>query len=68
MKRINIVKIKSADNTIGIKADNLFSCTIGNIRDRLKYVCEESGLSIYKNGDGGVKAAFSFKPLKDTEL
>ena len=64
----NHVKIEVVDNGIGIKTENLFSRTLDNIRDRLKYIYEESDLIIYETEDGEVKAVISFKPLKETDL
>lgn len=56
----NSIRIEVLDNGKGIKTDDLFFGTLGNIRDRLKFYYKESNLKINNHDDGGVKVEISY--------
>ncbi|MDY6935249.1 MAG: AAA family ATPase [Spirochaetota bacterium] len=58
----DIVSVEILDNGTGLKTDDIYSRSLGNIKARLKYHFEESDLRLRNNQDGGVIASIYFRP------
>ena len=58
------VMIEVLDNGVGIKTQDLFSGTLGNIKDRLIYHFDKVSIKLKNRKEGGVKVDIFFKLYK----
>ena len=56
----NFVKIIVIDDGTSIKTENIFTRSLGNIKDRLKFHFKESDVKLENREQGGVKATITF--------
>jgi sensor histidine kinase YesM len=55
------ISITIKDNGVGLKNSDLYSRTVGNIRNRLQYYFSESGLTLENGHEKGAEANIYFK-------
>ncbi len=55
------IRIRVKDNGVGLKKNDVYTRTVGNIRNRLQYYFSESGLTLENNQEAGAVANIFFK-------
>ncbi len=60
-RRGNYIRITVKDNGVGLQKDDIYTRTVGNIKNRLLYYFDESGLTLESCQDEGAEASIFFK-------